>query len=79
MSIDLSKLSFPIPCPNCWFTNKIRIKDVQQTKMVICCGCHCKIKLEDKDATAKRKTKEAQNALNDLFDTVNRMNFKIKL
>ena len=79
MTIDLSEMQFTIPCPNCRFGNKIRIKDVQLMKTILCCGCHCKINLIDKNNTVKRKIPEMQNALDSLFDKMNTMNFKITL
>lgn len=77
--MDLSKLTFSFQCLNCKFMNKMQIRDVQLMKTVLCCGCHCEIKLVDKNKTVKRKIQESQNMLNVLFENINTKSIKLTL
>lgn len=71
---DFSRARISFRCPNCPFSNRIMLRDVELGKSVICSGCHCTISLNDKDASTKRKSQCVERSVEELFESVKQFN-----
>lgn len=70
---DLSKSKITINCPECTFSNKISLGDVQKEKSIICKGCLRTIKLVDSVKSTKKAIKGVNQELNELQDSLKRI------
>ena len=74
MPLDLDNLEIEFKCPQCGFSNKVRLKQIRLGEVVICSGCHSNIKLVDKDASTQRAVEEIEKSFEDLERTIDRIN-----
>jgi len=77
--IDILKSWIAIDCPECRFSNSVRLGDVSLNRRMICSGCHCYIYLIDKESSTYRSDKRVSNAVKDLENELSKLssNFKI--
>lgn len=68
--IDISKREVSIPCPNCKRVIHVSLKQVVIEDTVTCSGCSRKIKLVDKDKSARKGVKDINRALSDFEKTL---------
>lgn len=73
MPFDLDNVEIDFECPNCGFSNKVRLKQVRLGQVIICSGCHENIKLVDKDASTQRAIEEIEKSLEDLDRSIERI------
>lgn len=64
--INLDNAEIKFSCPKCRFENKVTLKQIENEEIIICSGCHEKIKLIDKDASTKRSLKNINKSIKDL-------------
>ncbi len=69
---DVGGLTATITCPECSFTNTIRLKQVELEQQIICEGCLKSIQLRDADKSSSRAIDDIESALRDLDDTLER-------
>lgn len=55
-----------IPCPKCKAQNKVSLSQIKREETIKCRSCGVSIKLQDKDGSAKKATRDAQRAFDDL-------------
>jgi len=74
MPLDLGNARISFKCPECGFSNSVTLNQVQQGQTIICSGCHCDIKLVDKDASTKRGVEAVNKSFADLDDAIGKFN-----
>jgi hypothetical protein len=67
--IDISKQKVKIDCPECKSKVEVTMQQVADEKTVVC-RCGQKIKLQDKDNSAKNGIKNMNKAFDDLNKTL---------
>ncbi len=67
--MDISKQKIEIDCSNCKSIIEVTLKQVAD-ESTISCKCGQKIKLSDKDGSAKKSIKELNKALEDLDNSL---------
>ncbi len=77
---NLDKYRVDITCPKCKFLNKVSLKQVRISDVVICRGCKTNIKLEDHQHSVLKANREVHRAFNAIFDGLSKIGIiKIKL
>jgi len=74
MPLDLDSIEIEFKCPNCGFSNRVRLKQIRLGEVVICSGCHRDIKLVDKNASTKRVIERIEKSFEDLERTIKEIN-----
>jgi hypothetical protein len=74
---NLDETEIDLTCPNCSFSNKVKIKQIKLEETIICSGCHLNIKLQDKDGSTNRVVKSVNKSLKELNDTIDKINRRV--
>lgn len=74
MPIDLSNAEISFSCPECHFSNTVKLGQVQRGEKIICSGCHKTIQLVDKDLSTKRGVDQINKSIEDLERAIGRLN-----
>ena len=80
--MNLSKGIFvAMPCPVCGYTMDVELLSVHLEEIVFCPCCKVTIQLVDDGASVHAAQQEIESAIEDLRNTVNKLNqtFKIKM
>lgn len=73
MPLNMNNIEIEFKCPNCGFSNKVRLRQVRLGQVIICSGCHENIRLVDKDASVQRGINEIEKSFEDLEKTMKQM------
>ena len=74
MAIDFDNIVIPFNCPECGFSNTIKISQIKLSEIIICSGCYKNIRINDEDASLKRSTEKIQKSIEELTKSINRLN-----
>ncbi len=77
INIDDYKIDFK--CPHCDFYNYVLFKQARLRDVIICRGCKANIRLDDNMNECRKVSKSIRRALADLENTLNNLNFTIRI
>jgi len=63
-----------VKCPRCCFQNPIWLKQSRLRDVIICRGCKSNIQLDDSMNTVRKAHHSIRQAMNDLRQTISRIN-----
>lgn len=72
--IRVDAFEVDVECPRCRFLNPIWLKQARLRDVIICRGCHWNIQLDDGMNSVRKAHHSIRRAMNDLRDTVARIN-----
>ena len=76
--IDIDGFEVEIECPRCDFANPIWMRQARLRDVVICRGCKSNIQLDDQMNTVRKAFQGVRRQMQELRDTINRLNRKFK-
>lgn len=77
--IDILNNWIQVECPDCRFSNFVRLSDVSLNRRTICSGCHQFIYLVDKEASTCRSNIKVNDALNQLEKELSKLSKEFKI
>jgi hypothetical protein len=72
--INIDKFEVEVDCPRCSFANPVWLRQARLRDVVICRGCKANIQLDDGMNTVRKAYRSIRRSMQELCDTVDRLN-----
>lgn len=68
----------PLRCPKCGIENEVTLSQIKKGEIIQCVVCATKISLKDKNGNVEKKTKQVQEAIDELEKALRAMDVKFR-